>query len=195
MDTSPQPPFFHAKACFTWSPNRNYRVFLDPDELLLVEAGANGSQTQAYAAAHGLLGALIGAWIASRQKKKAAQLRARLDGLSVDGLRERAEEQGNLRVPVADFSEVRIEPPSFWHGVKYSNSTHAGIIYCQVHGKKYTLELPTVEDMKIAVAALPKLLPDVVVNAVWSVTKYKFVKKTWQGAMLDQPVPTSTHHL
>ena len=170
-----QPPFFRGVAPFTWTPNRLYRVYILPGELVFIYAGSGGEVSAAVGAQFGLLGGLIAA--AANPKRKNEQRQQQLDSAGLDKLI--ADHKHNFRAPAADLSEVSIDPRSFWLAAMYSQPQHLGVFrFTHAEKGKMCLCIGAADDMKVAIENLPRALGDLVaVNVEWNETKRKFVKK------------------
>ena len=112
------PPYFQALAVFACKSNRLYRIYVRPDELVGIWAGSGMegvAGAHAGAAAHGLLGALLGVLIAKAldPSKKNAARKEVLDTTPLDLLI--GDHPKNLRAPINEFEEVRIGPRSESH--------------------------------------------------------------------------------
>ncbi len=170
-------PFFHARATYAFKPNRYYRVYLTPGELVFVEAGpGDGRQVATQLAVQGgLVGGLIGGLIAKQMQKKASARAQELDATGPEEIVRLADEgKHNFRTPTSEIDEASVEPP----GLKNSG-TYAGRLRLQHRARgKMTLEVQTVDDMRTVLEALPALLGDVLkVGVVWDEKTNRFVRK------------------
>src|SRR5437667_12027162 len=111
VSSTEAPPYFHALAAFACKSNRLYRIYVRPDELVCIWAGSGMegvAGAHAAGAAHGLVGALLGALIAKAldSSKKNAARKAVLDKTPLEQLIN--DHPKNLRAPMNEFEEVRI---------------------------------------------------------------------------------------
>lgn len=182
VSSTQSPPYFHALAAFVCKSNRLYRIYVRPDELLFIWAGSGMegmAGAHAGAAAHGLLGALLGYFIAKAldPTKLNAERRAVLDATPLDELI--PDHPKNLRAPLNEFDEVRIRPRSDWHAQQYSDHKHQALLHLR-HASlgKYRLGIASVEDVEVALRELPRVLGEVCrVEIEWSEREKKFVKR------------------
>jgi hypothetical protein len=176
------PPYFHALAAFVCKSNRLYRVFVRPEELVFIWAGSGMegvAGAHAGAAAHGLVGALLGALLAKAfdPTKKNLSRNEVLDSTPLDQLI--GDHPKNLRAPLNEFSEVRIAPRSEWHARNYSDHGHQALLYLRHRSLgKYRLGIASVEDVQVALRELPRVLGPVCrIEIAWSDWEKKFVKR------------------
>jgi hypothetical protein len=175
-------PFFHALAVFGCKSNRLYRIYIRADELIFIWAGS-GSEistgAMAGGAGGGVVGALLGALIAKYfdPAKKNAARKAVLDSTPLEELI--ADSPKNLRAALEDFGEVRIGPRSGFHAGMYSDQAHQALLHLRHKALgKYRLGIASVEDVRIAVRELPRVLGERCrVDIEWSEAKNKFVKR------------------
>jgi len=175
-------PYFHGLAVFACKSNRLYRVYIRPDELVFIWAGSGMegmAGAHAGAAAHGLVGALLGALMAKAldPTKKNAARKAVLDGTPLEQLI--GDHAKNVRAALNEFDEVRIGPRSEWHARSYSDHGHQALLYLRHRALgKYRLGIASVEDVEIALKELPRVLGDVCqVEIEWSKKDGNFVKR------------------
>jgi hypothetical protein len=176
------PPYFHALAAFACKPNRLYRIYVRPDELVAIWAGSGMEGvvgSQAGAAAGGLVGALLGVLIAKALDpgKKNALRKKVLDASPLDELI--GDHPKNLRAPVSEFEEARIAPRSEWHARNYSDHGHQALLYLRHQSLgKLRLGIASVDDVQVAVRELPRVLGDVCrIEVEWSEREKRFVKR------------------
>ena len=182
MDFSKPTPYFHALAVFACKRNRLYRIYVRPDELVAVWAG---SGMEGIAGAHGgagqfgLIGALIGLLIAKAldPSKKNATRKEILDTTPLEQLR--GDDPRNLRAPIDGFEEVRIGPRSGWHAANYSDHDHKALLtFRHKTFGKFQLGIASVEDVKIAIEELPRVLGEVCrIEIEWCEYELKYVKR------------------
>lgn len=181
--SSMETPYFHGLAVFACKSNRLYRIYVRPDELLFIWAGSGRegvAGAHAGAAAHGLVGALLGVLIAKAldPTKKNAARKEVLDAMPLDQLI--ADHPKNVRAALSEFEEVRIGPRSERHARMYSDHEHQALLYLRHRSLgKYRLGIASVEDVETALRELPRVLGQVcVVEIEWSEQDKKFVKRT-----------------
>jgi hypothetical protein len=185
-----QPPYFEARAVYALKINRFYRVYVLPEMLLFLDAGPeSGDQytrgiTAAGAVTGGILGAAVGSAIGSaidyaREDVRYARKRL-LDTASTEELIELSAEGGvSFRAAPADLLCARIEPTSTWHTMQYFGNQYIGLL-CFQHADQgdVTLELPTPNDMRIALAELPVVFGDQLeVNVALDRRSWQYVSK------------------
>jgi hypothetical protein len=160
-------------APYTWRPNRLYRVYVLPQELVFLWAGS-GAETAALGTQFGLLGGLVTAAV---RREAPAQPRQGLDRERVEELI--ASHKHNFRAHVDDLYSVIIDPRSFWLAAMYYQGSHTGVLRIRHRQKgKLRLCLSSYEDMKTAVEAVPAALGDLVtVNVLWDDCTGRFVRK------------------
>jgi hypothetical protein len=176
------PPYFHALAVFACKSNRLYRIYVRPDELVFIWAGAGMegvAGARAAGASGGLVGALVSSLIArlmdSTEKNQARK--AVLDGTPLDQLI--GDDPKNLRASINKFEEVRIGPRSERHARSYSDHEHRALLFLRHRTLgKYRLGLQTDEDVRVAQRELPRVLGKVFQNEIeWSDQDNIFVKR------------------
>ena len=155
------PPFFYALATFACKANRLYRIYLLPNELIFIWAGAGG-EGQAGARAvsrrggmHAVLGnALQGALDPS---KKNAARQAVLDHTPLNDLI--GDHPKNLRASIEGFEEVRISPRSDRHARAFSDHHHQALLRLRHRTLgKYRLGIASLHDTQVALTELPRIL-------------------------------------
>jgi hypothetical protein len=164
------PPFFHALAVFACKSNRLYRIYVRPDELVFIWAGAGMegvAGARAAGTSGGLVGALVGSLMAnlmdSTQKNQARK--AVLDGTPLEQLI--GDDARNLRASINEFEEVRIGPRSERHARTYSDHGHRALLVLRHQSLgKYRLGLQTDEDVRVALRELPRVLGKVFQNEI-----------------------------
>jgi hypothetical protein len=180
-----QPPYFEARAVFNFRPNRLLRVYVLRDRLLFFDvdppgAGAHLAWIIPVGLLFGLIGGLIAWYVLKHLTPQPVPQGRDLDDLSPDELITRARcSHGCFQATPRELSEVRLEPPSFWHSLWWAGSRYAGVLYLRhpTHGR-YTLQVLGLEDMKLVAEALPELLGRrMEVNAVFSRQLWQFVRR------------------
>jgi hypothetical protein len=169
-----QPPFFHGLVPFAWKPNRFYRVYVLPGELVFVYLGSGGELASALGVQFGVIGAEIAA---DRTRKKIVERLQQLEGLSIDELV--AEHKHSFRASTAELAGICLDPRSFWLALVYSQPTHVGLLrFTHRDQGKIRLCMASVDDMQTAMRVLPPALGDhVAVKVEWNELKGKFVRK------------------
>jgi hypothetical protein len=175
------PSFFHGRATHAFRRNRFYRIYLRAGELLFIQAGPGSADAIAMQAAiqGGALGGLIGGLIAGKMKKKTEERQKELDQATWQELDEIiAQDKHSFRLCTADISDVCIEPRSFWHSALY-NPHHAALLRIWHRDRgKLTIELPTPEDVRIAMENLPSVLNgELAVNLAWDERRQRYVHR------------------
>ena len=85
----------------------------------------------------------------------------------------------NFRVAPADLRDARIEPTSTLHSMMFLGNKYIGLL-CFRHPDRgeMTLEIPTENDMKSALAELPAAFGDgLAVNVMFDKRRWKYVGK------------------
>jgi hypothetical protein len=123
---SEMPPFFLVRSTGKARFHRMTRIYVLPEEILVIDAGAGSDMnvaagvTAAAVVGGGLIGGLIGSAVgtmfAEDQKARGEAMQQKLDRLSLPALLEWSTEPGNFRANVKDLVGIRIDPPSssFW---------------------------------------------------------------------------------
>lgn len=155
-------PYFHAMAVFACQPNRFYRVYVRPDELLFIWAGAGGEGMAGAAAASRMIapgaeligGAMQAMLDPSRKNARRAEV---LDHTPLDQLI--GDHKKNLRAPIDGFTEVRIRQRSDRHARLTSDHHHQAILIVRHRTLgKYALGIASVPDVRLAMEELPRVL-------------------------------------
>ncbi len=165
-------PFFDAVRTSTWHHNRRlYRVFVRDGELLFVRVGFGGLDQQPLHPEGGILELLATAafnlvawWQRQRHEAKWKALR----GASGDDLLAMADEDGSLRVPLADLRDVSIRSRSFWLSLFCGAPPHASVLrFTHPARGRLTFVFPRSHDMLTAFESLrPRLGERLAVNVV-----------------------------
>jgi hypothetical protein len=176
-------PHFQGLAAFVCKPNRLYRVYILPDELVFIWSGSGMegvAGAQAGAAMHGALGGLIGYAIAKSldPAKKNAARREVLNATPLDQLID--DHAKNLRAPINEFAEVRIAPRSEWHARQYSDHAHQALLHLRHRSfGKFKLGISSAEDVRVAMKELPRVLGGVCqIEIEWDEWGRRFVKRS-----------------
>jgi hypothetical protein len=176
-----QPPYFTVAPISGFLGNhRFYRVYILPDELLILDTGPDeGRHLVAVGAAlGGAIGGMIGGAIAEARQSKAESIRRMLDGATFDELQLMAQDPGNFRVDTNEVIESSLDPYGFWETLG-AREGHAGKLALRLQDSKLKCRLPAFEDMLRAIRELPQVLGDrLAVNAVWDPRKQRFTRHT-----------------
>lgn len=166
--------YFHGVAPFTWSPNRLYRVYIRPGELVFVYAGSPGEVSVAAAAHFGLLGGLIAA--AANPARKNQERQEKLNTSSLEELLD--DHKHNFRASAEELSDVSLNPYAFWTAAIHSQPNHVGIFrFTHASKGKMMICINSSDDMRTAVEKLPAALGDrVELNGRWDDARQRFVK-------------------
>ncbi len=165
-------PYFQALRAPSWWQERClYRVYVTGTDLLFIALGfGNQAQAAGLAAMGGAVGGLIGAAVAWQKQNQIERRGHLLDGADESALRHLAgEEKHSFRAAVADLHDVRIDPPSAWGRLFRGGVPCVGLLrFTDARRGAMTLELPTPEDVRVALAELPRLFgPAVQTNLSW----------------------------
>jgi len=184
MSTSVQTiPHFQGLAAFVCKPNRLYRVYILPDELVFIWSGS-GMEGMAGAhagtAMHGALGGLIGYAIVKSldPTKKNAARREVLNATPLDQLVD--DHAKNLRAPTNEFTEVRFAPRSEWHARQYSDHAHQALLHLRHRSfGKLKLGISSVTDVGVALQEVPRVLGHVCqIEIEWDSREKRFVRRS-----------------
>jgi len=164
---------FNATAVFIWKPDCRYRVYVTSREIFIIRFGGQdlGSVVWHY---FGAVGAVIEALFKSRKENALLEKIKVMDEASPEDLL--PQDKRNFKISAANIVESSLEPEKVFGG----HGRHIGRwIICRSNGKKMVFELNSIEEMKTACEALPKLFGGLLkVNAQWDESQYRFVKKT-----------------
>jgi hypothetical protein len=153
---------------------RTYRVYLKrADVIFIVIAGGLSANPDMLTVHFGLLGALIGAMVKKRAKKKSEATIQRIDQIDPEQLL--SEHKHNFKLHASEIREGHIEPRP-WLMI---GGNQAGRLKLFLrNGKKMNFEFETNEDMRAAVELLPKFLDSsLTVNVEWDEKKKRYRKK------------------
>jgi hypothetical protein len=152
--------------------DRLFRVYLAPGGMFFIRIG--GSRHDQVAIHFGLIGWIISNMTMKQREREAEERASELDQAS---LRDRLEDhKDNFREPYAEIiSSVIQTSTSFLTGM---SGQHFGRWTLDFENRKaLKLQFDTLDDMRIAVRELPKVLGDVHINRVeWDDRKQKYVK-------------------
>lgn len=170
-------PYFHAMAVFACKPNRFYRIYVRPEELVFIWAGSGGEGMAGVAAvsrrtspAAALIGGAMQAVLdPSRKNALRAQV---IESTPLDQLI--GDHKKNLRAPIDGFTEVRIRPRSDRHARLTSDHGHQALLIVRHKALgKYVLGIASVADVRVAMEELPRVLGDVYSAEIEPPTQYQ----------------------
>jgi hypothetical protein len=173
---APQPPFFQVRC------GRLLRVYVLPDELLLIEAGSGKDHQQmqsGWVFMGGLIGGLIAGALADQSKEKDRARQWQLDTADTDELiRVASWQHGNVRAPAGGLCDVRIEPTTCWQrwfvNPKSAGWLHLGHRECG----QFRLEFLDPAEVRRAIDLLSALLGErLAINVVWDYAGKRYVRK------------------
>lgn len=157
-----RPPFFQAIEPRKWGPNRLYRVYALPDELVFIRAGSGGEISAALVAFGAHLGALGGliAGLLSRlmsPEKRNRLKQQHLDEQDFDDLI--AQDKTSFKLDFGHLLSAKFEPFSYRIAAAYHLPDHAGVIHlAQFDYKQLRLVVNTAEDFDLAFQMLSAAL-------------------------------------
>src|SRR5258708_15258315 len=132
---------FNARAVFTWKTDRQYRVYVQGQQLYFVRTGGQ-AMGQVMSRHFGLIGALIWALMRKRQEKKAAEAIRVLDTMHPSQLV--SQHKHSFEAHQSELSEQSVEAPSWFQG----RGPYAARWRFVVRGTdRMLLELPTTDDV------------------------------------------------
>ena len=154
--------------------NRVYRVYLRRADLFFIVLAEGLSANPETLTVHfGLLGALIGATMKKRAKKKNAAATQRMDQADPEQLL--SEHKHNFRLHTSEIRETSIEPRA-WMTLDGRQAGHWKLLLRD--GRKLKCQFENNDDMAAALAALSKFLNNSLkVNVEWDEKKKRFTKK------------------
>src|SRR5262245_2495615 len=166
-----QPPFFVVRATYRARFNRMTRIYVLPDELLVIDAGPGSdfNDTAGVSAAvlsgGGAIGALIGGMVgkavADSQKESGESLQRGLDRLDLAALQEWASsERGNFRARLGDLLGVEIDPPSRATMFRAKGPALAKFRFRHRSLGEFTFDILTGVELRGAVVTLQSALGD-----------------------------------
>jgi hypothetical protein len=117
----PPPPFFVVRATYRARRDRMARIYVLPNEMLVIDCGSGADQNvaagmaAAFAAGGGVVGAFVGTQVANMvadyQKAGGEVIQSRLDRLDLPALLGCATEEGNFRAGFDEVTGICIDPP------------------------------------------------------------------------------------
>jgi hypothetical protein len=157
--------------------DRVYRIYLKNDDLFFILfASGLGANPEALTVHFGLLGALIGAGLKKRAKKKNAATMQRFDQTDPEQLL--SEHKRNFKLHASEIKEGAINPPALFamHG------RQAGRWQLLLRdGRKMNFQSETNEDLKAALDLLSTFLNSTLsVNVEWNEKKKRWQKQKTQ---------------
>jgi 4-amino-4-deoxy-L-arabinose transferase-like glycosyltransferase len=163
---------FNARAVFTWKSDRQYRVYVEGEQLYFVRTGG---QAMGHVMAHqfGLIGALIWLLLRKRQEKKAAEAMRELDAMHPSQVV--GQHKHSFQVHASEITEQSLEPPS-WYQPRGPCAARWRFV---VRGTdRMVLELPTKDDVDAALRLLsPTMRAALRIEIDWNPAKGKFVRR------------------
>jgi hypothetical protein len=153
---------------------RTYRVYLKrADIFFIMIAGGLSANPDMLTVHFGLVGALIGAAMKKRAKKKNEATIQRIDQVDPEQLL--SEHKHNFKLHTSEIREGRIDPRPW---LLLSGNQAGRLKLFLRNGKKMNFEFESNEDMTAAVNLLPKFLDSsLTVNVEWDERKKRFRKK------------------
>jgi hypothetical protein len=119
-DTGSAPPFFLVRAIYKAKYNRMARIYVLPEELLVIDAGPGGDMnaaagvTAAVLVGGGIIGSFIGGavaeMVAEDQRVGGEAFQRKLDRLNLKGLLQWSTEEGNFRARFDELIGLSIDP-------------------------------------------------------------------------------------
>ena len=154
--------------------NRVYRIYLRRADLFFIVLAEGLSANPETLTAHfGLLGALIGASMKKRAKKKNAAATQRMDQIEPEQLL--SEHKHNFRLHTSEIREASIEPRA-WITLDGHQAGHWKLLLRD--DRKLKCQFENKDDMAAALDCLPKFLNGTLkVNVEWDEKKKRFTKK------------------
>src|SRR5262245_3315265 len=150
------PPSFKVRIKLAWSTNQLFRVYVLDDELIFIYRGLDGALTRTIAGQFGFLGWIFGKFVGSRQDRVADQDDPRHPEEQLDSIPK------SYRVSPDDLLDVRLDRKSFFKLFFYRRrGKFAGLFRFRHRNKgKFTCEILTYEDLRVAQDHLPRLFGD-----------------------------------
>lgn len=154
------PPYFLVRAVYKAKYHRMARIYVLPEELLVIDAGAGGDMNQvagvtaAVLTGGGLIGALVGGAVASmvadEQKAGGEAFQRKLDRLRLPALLEWSKEEGNFRASYEELVGLSIDP-------SYRASRAAGTFrFRHLKRGEYTFEFLSPVEIRGAIELLAR---------------------------------------
>jgi hypothetical protein len=145
------PPFFMARATYRARFQRMTRVYVLPNELLIIDAGPGADQNVTAGVAANVfsgggvlsafIGGAVGTMVADDQKARGQVLQKRLDGLYLPALLQWATEEGNFRAKFEDLIGLSIDPPGDAVGWRERSRTVGTFRFRHLRRGEYMFEL------------------------------------------------------
>jgi hypothetical protein len=165
-------PAFNARAVFTWKGDRQYRVYVQEEQLIFIRT--SGQQMgQLVAHQFGLIGALVWALTKKRREKKLAAAMQAMD--ATHPLQLVTQHKHSFQSHRSQLTEQTLEAPSWFKG----RGPYAARWRFVVGGKdRMQLELPTKEDVDNMLRLLSPIVgTSLRVDIEWNAKKKKFVRR------------------
>lgn len=149
-------PYFIAIGCFTWKPHRLYQVYVQDQELTFIYLGGtmgvsfNGSSDS-------FIYQVIPMPLEDLLPLHPNHFSAHRDSLTMASL----------------------EPLGFWKRLLYTKERQAGLFrFCNAQMGRYTLEIPTTNEMHKAMELLPGALGErLSIHLTWDETRGRYLRK------------------
>jgi hypothetical protein len=177
---SPPAQFFLGRRTTVWHHSNLCRVYVSPEELLLLSAGPEdpGRNATGAAASGGLFGFLIGGLVAKAQRRQLEARREQLDRADpVELVRLASAEAEGFRAAIAEVESARVEMLTSWQ--KLFTRRAVGRLHLDLGRRgKVQLDLPSGLEVRLAIERLVPLLGDrLTINVVWDPYSQRFVRK------------------
>jgi hypothetical protein len=161
---------FNARAVFTWSADRLYRIYVRDDALYFIRVGGQ-NMGKVIATQFGLVGALAGEALRKRTEGKRRTIIAAQDLEDAAALL--ARHKHNFRLGSGEVLASSIQPPAMLAG----HGPHLARWLLTLPGKKLTLEFEQRADVEMALAVLPRFFGyKLKVNVQWNEAKKRYLK-------------------
>jgi hypothetical protein len=162
-------PAFNAFRRWTWSGEHLFRVYLTPEFVYFIRIGGARNQEQALYFQFGLIGWIVGHFMAKSRRKKEEARVYQMEGKFLEKLL--SEHKKNFVFPTGDITDVALESGGWSSGglVKLSFNVKG-------EKKRLTMILDKVEDVHIAIRRLPQWFPGARVGIEFNEKKKKYVK-------------------
>jgi len=175
----PPPPFFVVRATYRARRDRMARIYVLPNEMLVIDCGAGSDQNAAagmaaaFAMGGGAIGALVGgqvaAMVADNQKTGGEVIQNRLDRLDLPALLGCATEEGNFRAGFDEVTGISIDPPKSRRTSDASSRAVGTLRFRHLRRGEYTFEFLNGTEIRGAVELLRRNSQPVRINvgAAW----------------------------
>lgn len=162
---------FNARFVSTFSPDRQYRVYIDRGEIFFIRIGGQGGVAVGITSQFGLLGALVQRALKKRGAMKLAIKTSELDRQHPSTHLSGHKHNFHTTATTVESSSLEPAPLIGAHG------QHFGRWKLKLRESKEMLfQFETIDDMKAAYQLLPSLGRTHTNNVVWDPIKLKFTK-------------------